>query len=211
MNQNKKLKNVIVGFGRFIAFPKLAQGLSSVIALFHTGGYSRSFAKIGINPSIKHPDIMYGLKNISVGDNFKAGKNLILQAWGEKSRLDIGSNVSLSPNCQISCSNNIVIGDGCLFGNNVFVTDNFHGATNTLADIKFPPLQRPIISKGSIQIGKNVWLGRNVCVMPGVTIGENAVIGANAVVTKDIPANCIAAGVPAKVIKTIKNENDISS
>lgn len=53
-------------------------------------------------------------------------------------------------------------------------------------------------------IGNNVWIGRNVCIMPGVTIGDGAVIGANAVVTHDIPAYSVAAGVPAKVIKTIE-------
>ena len=52
-------------------------------------------------------------------------------------------------------------------------------------------------------IGKNVWLGASVTVVPGVTIGDNAVIAAGAVVTKDVPANTIAAGVPAKVIREL--------
>ncbi len=54
-----------------------------------------------------------------------------------------------------------------------------------------------------ITIGDNVWLGGGVIVLPGVTIGENSVIGAGAVVTKDIPANCVAVGNPARVIKSI--------
>ena len=57
-----------------------------------------------------------------------------------------------------------------------------------------------------IKIGKNVWIGSNAAVLPGVTIGDNAVIGAGAVVTKDVPANRIAAGVPAKVIKRINEK-----
>ena len=54
-----------------------------------------------------------------------------------------------------------------------------------------------------VVIGKNVWLGASVTVVPGVTIGDNAVIAAGAVVTKDVPANTIAAGVPAKVIREL--------
>ena len=63
------------------------------------------------------------------------------------------------------------------------------------------PNVRPLYSKGEIIIGNNVWIGMNCVIMRGVTIGENAVIGANSVVTKNIPANVIAAGSPCKVIK----------
>ena len=58
-----------------------------------------------------------------------------------------------------------------------------------------------------IHIGKNVWLGANVTVLPGVTIGDGAIIAAGAVVTNDVPANMIAAGVPAKVIREGKTED----
>ena len=63
------------------------------------------------------------------------------------------------------------------------------------------PQKRILFAKGTVIIKKNAWLGEGVAVMPGVTIGENSVIGANAVVTKDIPDNSIAVGIPAKVIK----------
>ena len=59
-----------------------------------------------------------------------------------------------------------------------------------------------------IHIEKNVWLGANVRVLPGVTIGEGSIIAAGAVVTKDVPANMIAAGVPAKVIRKIKKDTE---
>jgi acetyltransferase-like isoleucine patch superfamily enzyme len=63
---------------------------------------------------------------------------------------------------------------------------------------------RPLISKGEVVIGDNVWIGEGAMILPNVHIGEHAIIAANSVVTKDIPAYSIAAGVPAKIIKHIK-------
>ena len=62
------------------------------------------------------------------------------------------------------------------------------------------------LSSKSVIIKDNVWLGEHVSVLPGVTIGENSIIGANSVVTKSIPANSIAVGIPAKVIKQFNFE-----
>lgn len=69
--------------------------------------------------------------------------------------------------------------------------------------ILLPPKQRMVYSKGGIVIGNNVWLGNNVCVLGGVTIRVGVIVAANSVVTHDIPKYCVAAGVPAKVIKNI--------
>ena len=59
-----------------------------------------------------------------------------------------------------------------------------------------------------ITIGNDVWIGGNCTILPGVTIGNNVIIAAGAVVTKDIPDNCVAAGVPAKVIKQLENDSE---
>lgn len=59
-----------------------------------------------------------------------------------------------------------------------------------------------------ITIGNDVWIGGNCTILPGVTIGNNVIIAAGAVVTKDIPGNCLAAGVPAKVIKQLENDSE---
>ena len=63
-----------------------------------------------------------------------------------------------------------------------------------------PPNERPIISKGKIKIGDNVWIGEKVTILAAVTIGEGAVIAANSVVTKNVAPYTVVAGVPAKVI-----------
>ena len=56
----------------------------------------------------------------------------------------------------------------------------------------------------AVKLGKNVWVGAHATILPGVTVGDNAVIAAGAVVTKDVPAGCVVAGVPARVIKQIE-------
>ena len=66
-----------------------------------------------------------------------------------------------------------------------------------------PPAERPLSSKGRVAIGKNVWLGANVCVLPGVNIGDGVTIAAGSVVTHDIPSYSMAAGVPARIIKSL--------
>lgn len=160
---------------------------------------------VGLNCSFRSPE------NISIASGLRMGDNCALQTWpvyrGESTGnipcLMIGNSVSFMNSCQISCMNRIEIGDGCLFGDNVFITDNYHGA-NSAEELSIRPIERKLFSKGEVIIGKNVWIGRNVCIMPAVKIGDGAIVAANAVVTKDIPANTIAAGVPARVIRTIK-------
>ena len=171
----------------------------------------RNLKSIGINTHVGYDLVLMNPQYIEIGDNFTAGKELKIEVWNEyKGKLFsktpsviIGKNVSIMDDCQISCCSSITLGDGCLIGNNAFITDNYHG-DNSFEQLSIPPADRPLFIKGEVRIGNNVWIGRNVCIMPGVTIGDGAVIGANAVVTHDIPAYSVSAGVPAKVIKTIE-------
>jgi acetyltransferase-like isoleucine patch superfamily enzyme len=81
----------------------------------------------------------------------------------------------------------------CDYGYNIEVGDNFFANYNLV-----------ILDVGKVRIGDNAWIGAGVTIMPGVTVGENAVIAGGAVVTKDVPANAIVGGNPAKVIKYIE-------
>ncbi len=172
--------------------------------------YRSIFKRIGENCNIASGLSVIGAKYIEIGECFTAGRSLSLQVWdsynekgtGYTPMLKIGNNVSFMSGCHISCANKVLIEDGVLFGDNVFVTDNFHG-NNYDEELDVPPLERKLRIKDPVIIKKNVWIGRNVCIMPGVVIGEGAIIGANAVVTKSIPNKTIAAGVPAKVVRSI--------
>lgn len=106
----------------------------------------------------------------------------------------IGKNVFINTCCHFQDQGGIYIHDNVLIGHNVTLATLNHGLLPEDRGTTYPA---PII------IGKNVWIGANVTVVSGVTIGENAVIGAGALVTKDIPANAVAVGVPAKIIKYI--------
>ena len=113
--------------------------------------------------------------------------------------ISVGKNVFINSGCRFQDQGGIRIGDGVLIGHNVVLATLNH-------DID--PKKRSTMHPGPIVIGDNVWIGANVTVVPGVTIGDGAVIAAGAVVTKDVPANVIVGGVPAKVIKNIETSQE---
>ena len=106
----------------------------------------------------------------------------------------IGENVFINACCHFQDHGGVTIGIGCQIGHNVvFATLNHF----------LEPARRKFTHPAPIVLGDNVWIGSNATVLQGVTIGDNAVIAAGAVVTRDVPANTVAGGVPAKVIKSI--------
>jgi acetyltransferase-like isoleucine patch superfamily enzyme len=106
--------------------------------------------------------------------------------------LTLGPGVFINLGCRFQDTGGITIGDGTLIG---------HGSTLTTLSHHLDPDRRADMMPAPIRIGRKVWLGAAVTVLPGVTIGDGAIIGAGAVVTKDVPANAIVAGVPAKLIR----------
>ena len=109
--------------------------------------------------------------------------------------ITIGKNVFINASCHFQDQGGISIGDGSFIGHNVTLA--------TLNHDEDPNYRKELIS-APIVIGKNVWIGANVTVTPGVTIGDGAIVAAGAVVTKDVLAETIVAGVPAKFMRKVK-------
>lgn len=106
----------------------------------------------------------------------------------------IGENVFINACCQFQDQGGIWIGDGCLIGHNVVFATLNHNLN---------PEKRQLCIPNKIELGKNVWIGSNSTILSGVKIGDNAVVAAGAVVNKNVEANSIVGGVPAKFIKWI--------
>jgi acetyltransferase-like isoleucine patch superfamily enzyme len=138
---------------------------------------------------------------LSLGPNVLFEPNVWLTA-PDAARIRIGGGSFLNMGVMVAAMHEVTIGDHCMFANGCFVTDGNH----RFDDPTTPVPWQGFTTKGPTWIGDNVWCGANVVITSGVTIGERCVIGANSVVTTDIPAFSIAAGAPARVIKTITYE-----
>jgi len=115
-------------------------------------------------------------------------------------RIVIGSGCFLNLNVMVAAHELVEIGDHCMFANGCFVTD----ANHRFDEPDTPVPYQGFDSKGPTRIGDNCWFGAHVVVTSGVTIGRRCVVGANSVVVGDLPDHSIAAGVPAKVLRTIE-------
>ncbi len=156
---------------------------------------------------IRSGTIIKGRSMIDFGKRLTTGSNCRIEAFiadGDNSiKIHFGNDIQLNDNVHIASLRFVEIGDNVLMASHVYISDNSHGSykgdeSDTSPDII--PTKRPYYV-APVSIGDRVWIGEGVFVMPGVTIGEGAIIGAHSVVNKNIPANCIAVGAPAKVIK----------
>jgi maltose O-acetyltransferase len=115
---------------------------------------------------------------------------------------DIARNVKIGHRCFISrdvvmdATARISIGDGVVLGPEVCFLTATH-------EIGLPAQRAGAYRSAPITIGDGVWIGARVTILPGVTVGPGAILGASALVTHDVPANVVAAGVPARVVRTI--------
>ncbi|MGB5326571.1 MAG: acyltransferase [Pseudomonadales bacterium] len=161
---------------------------------------------LGHMPQIISPRnlVLFG-SHISIGKYVhiicSSDNKVRLTTWparGASARIDIGNYCLISPGTRISAAEQIQIGDNCMFAANCYVSDSdWHGLYNRTRQFR---CTKPVT------LANNVWLGERVIVGKGVSIGQNSVIGAGSVVTRNIPANVVAAGNPAKVIKKIDPE-----
>ena len=109
---------------------------------------------------------------------------------------EIGAKTVLGQECTISAFQHVSIGRECVIADRVMLIDFDHGVVE---------VERPIrlqgIYKRDVRVGSNCWIGYGACILRGVSVGDNAVIGTNTVVTKDLPANAVAGGTPARVLR----------
>ena len=111
-------------------------------------------------------------------------------------RVEIGAKTVIGQDCTISAYQRVSIGEQCVIADRAMFIDFDH----TVSDVE-QPIRRQGIYKRDVIVGNNVWVGYNAQVLRGVTVGDNSIVGANSVVTRDIPANAVVAGSPARVIR----------
>ena len=144
---------------------------------------------------------VYG-RNISIGNYptmVASPDNYIhLTTWSledHEGQIDIGKYCLLTPGVRIASASKITIGDGCMFANSAYVSDaDWHGIYDRAT---------PVGKTLPITLEENVWIGDRAVVGKGVTIGKNSIVAAGAVVVKDVPANVVVGGNPAKIIKDL--------
>lgn len=112
--------------------------------------------------------------------------------------IKVGKGVFINSGCCFQDQGGIEIGDNTLIGQQVVIATLNHD---------FLPEKRGNMTPSPVKIGKNVWIGAHATILPGITIGDGSIIAAGAVVTKNVPENVIVAGVPAKILKEITEEN----
>lgn len=121
--------------------------------------------------------------------------NVSIKIVSKQGSVVLGERVFIGRNSTLDISGTLVIGDRSLIAPGCFITDHNHLIAGGIR----------IVDQGlkaaDVEIGNDAWIGANVCILPGVSIGDGAVIGAGAVVTRSVPANCIAVGMPAKVVR----------
>ena len=173
---------------------------NSVFTFFIRSGFS----KFGRRSKIELPSRLDGICRITVGDFVFIGSDSWLSTLPNdelscESIIEIGDRSSISGHVTISGTKKIIIEPDVLIARYVYISDHSHAYLNR----NEPILTQGISKVQPVRIKQGAWLGQSVVVCPGVTIGKNSVIGANSVVTKSIPDYCVAAGAPAKVIRSI--------
>jgi acetyltransferase-like isoleucine patch superfamily enzyme len=155
---------------------------------------------------IRFPFDFRGRSLIRLGLRFTSGRYCRLEAHDVLNNgrpvLIFGADCQINDFVHIAAGSLIEIGNNVLIASRVFITDLNHGSYSGV-EHSFPEsivVKRKLFTS-PVKIHNNVWLGEGVTILPGVEIGENSIIGANSVVTKYIPANSIACGNPAFVIK----------
>lgn len=165
---------------------------------------AKRFGSFGEGSFLAFPwNTVYGERYMRIGADTYIGPGITLsvgiapdQTMMSESVLRIGDRCLINKGTAIVAHWSVDIGDDVWTGHNCYITDQNHG---------YEDIRRPIggqsMPEQPVRIGSGSWLGHGVVVLPGVTIGEHVTVAAGSVVTKDIPARCVVAGSPARVIR----------
>ena len=171
--------------------------------VFAGAGYLGKRVVAAQDMKVKNP------RYFEIGDLCWFGPGCRIEAWDSyngiryEPKIIFGRDVRINSTCHIGAINRVEIGDECLLGSHVTIIDHAHGR-NAPEELEIHPSRRNLYSKGEVVIGRRCWICENAVILPGVRIGDGCVIGANAVVTKDVPDYCVAAGNPARVVRTLQ-------
>jgi maltose O-acetyltransferase len=170
-------------------------------------GYLRRRAGLSL-ARVRHPRVKFGRRcDVRPGARFLVARGAAV-GFGEgcvldyglvvesRGRLQVGDRTVFGHHCTVAADESISIGENCLIAEMVSIRDHDHDFAST--DVSIIDQGR---ATAPIRIGDNVWIGGKATITKGVSIGSNSVIGAHAVVTGDLPEDCVAVGIPARVIR----------
>jgi maltose O-acetyltransferase len=177
--------------------------LSNATAVLRARYYLRSAQALGPRTRLWGTPMVKNEGEMLIGDYVRmaSGVSTLELAVGIGGRLEIGDRVLINHGCSIGATKLVKIGERSNIGSQSILIDNaFHQLDPDRRNEQ--PESAPVV------LESNVWLAARVIVLPGVTIGRNSVVGAGSVVTRDVPPDVLAAGIPAKVIRSLSSERD---
>lgn len=193
---------------RFAAQPMMekTESISHWYWLLKTQFYYRIFFRhIGVRSTIIRPLRLGNAAHISIGAEVVIHQQCWLQTFpisNQPAEVTIDRGCVIGNFNHITCVNRVHLEEKVLTADGVFITDHGHGYD----DPHVPIVDQGVVTRGPVSIGKGTWIGEHAVVM-SCRIGRNCVIGANAVVVSDIPDFSVAAGIPARVIRTYCSES----
>lgn len=181
----------------FIDFVKTGKMLNTpeIFAFMHEMSEEARRITFELNSAYHTPDEVRALISRLFGKEVDASFRLFPPFYTDFGKnITVGKNVFINACCHFQDHGGVTIGDGCQIGHAVVFATLNHGMS---------PEERPFTYPAPITLGNNVWVGSNSTILQGVSIGDNSVVAAGAVVTHSIPANVVAGGVPARIIRAI--------
>jgi acetyltransferase-like isoleucine patch superfamily enzyme len=169
----------------------------------------RGLRSRGNDSYILWPRLVDGAHNIELGARTIIHKHSWLSAISEyageqyRPRLVFGNDVYVGRYVCVVATGTLMIEDGCVLSEYVYITDHGHG----LSPSSGPIMKQKLTTKGNVRLGACCFVGYRACILPGVQLGQHCIVGANSVVTRSFPAYSMVAGIPARVIKMYSNQS----